>query len=36
MSFIFMTNYFLVKDDVSINDETFLMTGSVNRKIKSI
>jgi hypothetical protein len=34
MSVVFMTNYFLVRGDVLINNETLLMTDFVNLKIK--
>jgi hypothetical protein len=35
MSFVFTANYFLVGDDVLINNETFLMIDFVNLKNKS-
>jgi hypothetical protein len=34
MSVIFMTNYFLVGDDVPVDSETFLVTDFVDLKIK--
>jgi hypothetical protein len=36
MCIIFMTNYFLVGDDVFIDNETLLVTDFVNLKIKSV
>jgi hypothetical protein len=35
MCVVFMTNYFSVKCDVLINNETFLMTDFMNLNIKS-
>jgi hypothetical protein len=34
MSVVFTTNYFLVRDDVSINNNTLLMIDFINLKIK--
>jgi hypothetical protein len=34
MNVVFMTNYFLIEDDVFINSEMLLMTDFVNLKIK--
>jgi hypothetical protein len=36
MCIIFNVNYFLVKYDIFINSETFLMTYFINSKIKSV
>jgi hypothetical protein len=35
MSVVFMNNYFLVRDDILIDNKTFLVTDFVNLKIKS-
>jgi hypothetical protein len=35
MSVVFMTNYFLVRDDVIVNSKTLLVIDFVNLKIKS-
>jgi hypothetical protein len=34
MGVVFMTNYFLVGDDIPINGETILVTDFINLKIK--
>jgi hypothetical protein len=34
--FVFMVNYFLVRDDVPVDNEVFLVTVFINIKIKSI
>jgi hypothetical protein len=36
MSIIFIANYFLVGDDVFIDNETLLITDFVHHKIKSV
>jgi hypothetical protein len=35
MCIVFMTNYFLARDDISVDSETFLVTDFVNLNIKS-
>jgi hypothetical protein len=36
MGVIFMSNYFLVKNNVPVDSETLLVTNFVNLKIKSV